>query len=313
LDGPISLGDLRAFCATCAEGSFSAAAKALGVQPKAVSSKLHDLENRLSLELFTVTERGAVPTDAARDLLDHARSTVAQADAVSRIAARITSRAIRVAVSHTIAEIVMPPALVEYEARKADHLAVNLLISNSMDVHQLVESGMAEFGIAALDPDEPAGRFEEFVRDEIVVAVPATVKLALRDPPIIELHEVAQIEMVMRDPDSNTRRVLGAALCAARLPPPRARIEAGSTHAIMAAALDQKIPALLSRASVVNDARFVALTIAGGVASRTFVVRIPSEHAVLRRSAAELLEHLRASADRIMGSSGQPADRPALS
>ena len=67
------LDNLRAFLAAVDTGSFSAAARALGRVPSAVSMAIANLEAELGLQLFDRSGREPRPTDHARALLPQAR------------------------------------------------------------------------------------------------------------------------------------------------------------------------------------------------------------------------------------------------
>jgi len=61
-----TLPNVEAFCQTFATGSFTKAARALGVTPQATSRSVARLERTLGVELFRRTTRHLAPTDAAR-------------------------------------------------------------------------------------------------------------------------------------------------------------------------------------------------------------------------------------------------------
>ncbi|APQ10253.1 LysR family transcriptional regulator [Pseudomonas oryzihabitans] len=69
---------LRVFLAVIDEGSFSAAARALGRVPSAVNMAISQLEAELDLVLFDRATRKALPTPAARALEPQARQVASQ-------------------------------------------------------------------------------------------------------------------------------------------------------------------------------------------------------------------------------------------
>lgn len=85
-----TLPNLLTFCAAFELGSFSKAARQLGVTPQAASRSVVRLEETLGVTLFRRTTRTVTPTDAARayyrtakqalDLLQNAETTVARRD-----------------------------------------------------------------------------------------------------------------------------------------------------------------------------------------------------------------------------------------
>src|SRR6187399_3364600 len=61
-----SLPNLEAFCRTFESGSFTKAARLMGVTPQATSRSVARLEQTLGATLFRRTTRSLAPTDAAR-------------------------------------------------------------------------------------------------------------------------------------------------------------------------------------------------------------------------------------------------------
>ena len=73
-----SSDSVQLFLAVLDHGSFSAAARALGRVPSAVSMAMANLEAELDMELFERTGREPRPTAAARALEPQARLLAAQ-------------------------------------------------------------------------------------------------------------------------------------------------------------------------------------------------------------------------------------------
>lgn len=105
--------DLKAFATIAEFGSFSAAARSLGVSPSALSQRMRELEQRLGARLLnrntrsvSLTEPGRILLDALAPLfdgLDHAVSRVAASDQEVRGTLRINSS--RVAAMHIVGPI----------------------------------------------------------------------------------------------------------------------------------------------------------------------------------------------------------------
>ncbi|WP_207949598.1 LysR family transcriptional regulator [Luteimonas aestuarii] len=66
---PDQLGDLAVFAAIAADGSFTRAAKRLGVTQSALSQTMKRLEGQLGFALLTRTTRSVAPTAAGERLL----------------------------------------------------------------------------------------------------------------------------------------------------------------------------------------------------------------------------------------------------
>lgn len=71
-------GDLRVLLAVLREGSFTAAAKSLGIEQSTVSRRVASLEAALGFPLFERTRRAPLPTEAALGLRDAASRVEAE-------------------------------------------------------------------------------------------------------------------------------------------------------------------------------------------------------------------------------------------
>src|ERR671932_506095 len=157
----VDLAELRAFCAAVDLGSLGSAARLLRVSQPALSKRMRALEAVPGAQLLVRSPRGITTTGAGERLYGEARKLLAQAEAVEALMEGLSDEdaPVRLAVSPTIAEFVLPGRLVEYEQLRERHLSVELVIANSVVVRELVAAGRAEFGIAAAQQgaDPPAG------------------------------------------------------------------------------------------------------------------------------------------------------------
>ena len=86
-DATLELRHLRYFVAVAEEGSLRLAAeKRLHTAQPSLSRQIRDLEHEVGAPLLRRGPRGVEPTDAGRAFLDHARLSLAQADAAIRAA-----------------------------------------------------------------------------------------------------------------------------------------------------------------------------------------------------------------------------------
>lgn len=300
MSGPVrtpEIAELRALCAAIDLGSLGRAARLVRVSQPALSKRLHTLEALAGARLLDRSPRGVTPTPAGRRLYAEARKLLAQAEAVDGLMAGLHEEEtpVRLAASHTIAEFVLPAPLVDFEARRDRHLSVELVIANSLVVHEVVRDGRADFGIAAKERGASAGLLREipFVDDEVVVAVPPDHPWA--DGGDIALADFLSTPMVMRDPGASTRRVVEGTLAerGLSLAPPLA--EVGSTSAAKATALAECVPLVLSRLGLSGDGEKLATRrVAGLRFERSFVIVLGAEETMGSGSHA-LLDHLRAS------------------
>lgn len=293
------LAELRAFCVAVDLGSLGKAARLLRVSQPALSKRLRALEALSGSRLLERSTRGVAPTEAGRKLYEAARRLLAEAEVVEELMGDLGADRppMRLASSPTMAEVVLPSILVEFESNHEHHLSIELSIANSDVARALVLEGKAELGVVAATGEGPkrSGLAEApFHEDEIVVAVPAGHPWA--DLEEIELEEFATTRMIMRDPGASSRRVVSEALepRGLSLAPPLAEI--GSTAAAITTAIAEGAPVLLSSLalSAPGADALASRRVAGLDLERRFVVVHTGEEG-LSAAARALLSHLLAA------------------
>lgn len=117
------LAAMEAFVLVVDAGSFSAAARRLGVGQPAVSKLVAQLERRLGVKLLARTTRGLTPTEAGRNYYERARRSIQEADEAD-LAARGASKGLtgklRVCAAVTFARLLLMPRVPEFLARHPD-------------------------------------------------------------------------------------------------------------------------------------------------------------------------------------------------
>ncbi|MFJ1467219.1 LysR family transcriptional regulator [Massilia orientalis] len=132
----------RAFLGVLREGSLSGSARALGVAQPTVGRHVAALEKALGLVLFTRSQTGLLPTEAAFALRPHAETMESTAAALERTASGLRGGAgsvagtVRISVSEVVGVEVMP-AIVADLVQRHPALKVELVLSNR--VHDLLQ------------------------------------------------------------------------------------------------------------------------------------------------------------------------------
>lgn len=124
----------RSFLGVLQEGSLSGAARALGITQPTIGRHVAALERSLGLALFTRSQRGLLPTEAALSLRGYAEAMNSTAAAFKRAAdshGEGVKGTVRVAASEVIGVEVLPPVLAELQ-QKHPQLKVELVLSNRM-------------------------------------------------------------------------------------------------------------------------------------------------------------------------------------
>ena len=136
------LSNLQLFVRVVEEGSFSAAARFLGITPSAVSRQMSQLESELGARLFHRTTRKQSLTETGEIYFQHARRIVADLDearvAVNRLV-DTPSGSLHVTVDADFATAFIAPILPEFLDRYPD---VQLRISMTAEQLDLIDSGI---------------------------------------------------------------------------------------------------------------------------------------------------------------------------
>lgn len=122
----------RSFLGVLREGSLSGAARALGVAQPTVGRHIAELEQALGLPLFTRSQTGLLPTEAARALRSHAEAMDSTAASFRRAAESHgdgVRGTVRVSASDVVGAEVLPPILASLSERHPQ-LTIELVLSN---------------------------------------------------------------------------------------------------------------------------------------------------------------------------------------
>lgn len=126
------LAAMIAFAKVVDTGSFSAAARQLGVGQPAVSKSVAALESLLGTRLLTRSTRGLSPTEAGLAYYDHARRAIEAAEAAEQAArasgAGLSGR-LRVSAAVTFARLHLVPLLDRFMARHPA-LSIDLILDD---------------------------------------------------------------------------------------------------------------------------------------------------------------------------------------
>lgn len=115
-----SLPNLLTFCAAFEQGSFSKAARLLGVTPQAASRSVVRLEETLGVTLFRRTTRSVAPTDAARTYYRTAKAALEllqQAEAELSVPDSAGTGLVRLSAPTTYGHLRLLPALPAFRER----------------------------------------------------------------------------------------------------------------------------------------------------------------------------------------------------
>lgn len=133
---------MSAFARVVETGSFSGAARQMGVGQPAISKTIAQLEDRLQVRLLVRSTHGLAPTDAGLRFYERARITIREADEAeleARGAGAGLSGRLRVSAPTTFTRLLIVPRLPEFLQRHPD-LEIDVLLDDR--VIDLVSEGI---------------------------------------------------------------------------------------------------------------------------------------------------------------------------
>ncbi|AWV20440.1 Transcriptional regulator, LysR family (plasmid) [Roseomonas mucosa] len=164
----LNLQQLSAFLQLARTGSFSEAARQLGVSQPALSRMVQQMEETVGARLFDRTTRSVALTPTGQDLRPIAERLVAEFDSsFSELGRFIEGRRGRVAVAAlpSVAAVLLPPAIAQYRQGRGD-VEVAVLDGLSGSVLDAVTEGRADIGLTIRPSPRTTLSYRPLVSDE---------------------------------------------------------------------------------------------------------------------------------------------------
>lgn len=207
----MNLQHLKTFISVIDTGSFSAAARALGLSQPAVTQHIKGLELDVGASLISRRYRRVELTDAGRVLLPVAKSVLVELETARHNIASLegdVSGQLVVAASTTPGVYMVPRVLGDFLAQHPQ-VGITLCVSDSTLVAERVASGEASLGITGARVKGFPVEFEELGADELIAIAPLASPLAEGRH---HLSDLAEQPFVMRERGSGTRQATEAVL-----------------------------------------------------------------------------------------------------
>ncbi len=153
----------RALLVTAEEGSFSAAARALGTSQPSVGRQIAALEEELGVALVERVGRGIALTATGLELVEHVRAMGEAAGRVSRVAAgQALSLEGRVSItaSEVVSAFLLPPIIVRIRERHPG-IEIELVASNLTSDLRRREADIAVRNVRPSDPELVARKIRD--------------------------------------------------------------------------------------------------------------------------------------------------------
>lgn len=209
---PLSIRQLQVFVTLVEHGSFTRAARHLGLSQSTVSGHIADLERRLGMRLVGRERSGVTPTGAGEVLLKPARDAL-RAERNARMAATELSGVLRGSLTlggSTIPAGYVVPDLVRRFHRKHEGIRVHLMTGDSSEIVEFVAGGDVDVGIVGARPRQRGLQVASIAEDELVLIVPQSHEFAGRRS--VTTDDVLVQPMVVREEGSGTRKTMFDAL-----------------------------------------------------------------------------------------------------
>lgn len=250
---------LRAFHAVAAEGSFTKAARAIGVSQSTLSIEVKALEQRYGVQLFRRSGRAIELTLLGAELMTCTnRVFAAQDEAVELLqgTSRVPTGTLRLGADGPFHAM---PLIAAFTARH-DGARVRMTVGNAQRVLADLVDIRLDVAVLARVPGDPQLHALPLWHDPVHVLLPRGHALARMR--VVPAHLIARERLVMREAGSTTRETVERAFAAVDLPlTPWMEVEGReASREAIAAGLGI---GFMSAAELTPDPRFISRPIAG--------------------------------------------------
>lgn len=198
------------------------------VAQSALSQHVAALESDLRADLLYRSTRGVTPTDAGRQLYQHAQAMLQQAeDAKAAVAAASSEPTGRVALGLPLS-LVAPLALPIFLAVRSRYPGIQLQVMEELSgtILEWIKNGRLTLGVAFDDGNLESLAARPILEERLFLVVPPKSPLARRK--LVSLREVAALDLVLPTPDQGVRSRIDKAMARAGHPVKRVVAEVNS-------------------------------------------------------------------------------------
>ncbi len=216
IKNPLSLSQLRALEAVVRRGSFSAAAKEIGVSQPSISNHVHGLENRFKTRLIAKSGYSVSATPALEALLPKIRAILAlTSDLESELLHQKQLGAGELRIGYSTYQLAIP-RISAFMARHPE-ISIEARALATSDILDLFDNGDIDIGFVT-GREIPAGlEGELLVQTRIVIAARADHPLASKG--VVSWKDLETLSLLQRESSSGTRKMFEAAAIVAGIKP----------------------------------------------------------------------------------------------
>lgn len=268
----ISINQLRAIEAVASHGSFSAAAKSLGISQPSVSNHVTALEGKFKTRLFDRNGYNTTPTHELTDFIPKIRSILLLAQELEdQLNQKKDLKTGSLRIGYSTYQIAVP-ILTRFMKRYPD-IAVEATAMASDDLMEKLEAGHLD--VACITAKEmPAGLSGvETCKMEVMLAVSPDHPFAKRD--YVDIKELHDQPLIQREKSSVTRRMFEAQAALAQVRVQNV-LAVGSWGAILELVRGNVGIGVGLDVEVMNAPDIVAVKLRkGGVSASQFIAHLP--------------------------------------
>lgn len=293
----MNVSQLRTFIAVVDHGSFSEAARALGISQPAVTMQIQALEADIAATLLDRGYRKVLLTEAGHALLPHARKVLAEIDdarhSIDAVSTTVSGR-LAVAASTTPGQYLLPRLLGGF-LRQFPEVGVTLRVYDSADVVAHVEAGEADLGMTGAEVHGARVTYEHLGTDDLTLICPPDHRLASHEP--VSFAELTGELFIVREQGSGTRMAAEDVIRRAGVDPGELDVvmELGTNEAIVSAVeggMGLGIVSLQVARKALDLGTVGQVRGAGFPVARPLFLVLPRR--ALSRAGVALVDHLRA-------------------
>jgi DNA-binding transcriptional LysR family regulator len=292
----MNVSQLRTFIAVADHGSFSEAARALGISQPAVTMQIQALEADIAATLLDRAYRKVALTEAGRALMPYARHVISELDearqTIEALSGTVTGR-LTIAASTTPGQYLLPRILGGF-LRDNREVGVTLRVYDSTDVVEHVEAGEADLGMTGAEVHGARVLYERLGSDDLTLI--CSPDHALASAGAVAFAQLTDEPFIVREPGSGTRMAAEDVIRRSGVDPAELNVvmELGTNEAIVSAVEGGMglgiVSSLVARKAL--DLRTVAkVEGAGFPVERPLFLVLPRR--TLTRAALAFADHLR--------------------
>jgi LysR family nitrogen assimilation transcriptional regulator len=254
----MDLKQLEYFVAVVDLGGFSRAARVLGVAQPAISRQVRSLEVELRQSLLLRNGRGALPTEAGKRLLAHARGILQQVERARLEVDEVKGAPVghvAVALPPTLARVLTAPIVRDFRQR-FPRATVSIVEGLSATIQEWVQVGRADVGLVYNPTPTPAIELAPLFEEDLCLIAPRSAKRAAATVP---MRELPRYPLIMPTRPNAIRTLVESRLAAIGLRP-NVTLEVDAIGAIVDLVAEGLGCAILSRRALPKDAARAGLT-----------------------------------------------------